>query len=329
MPRHPRWSRDAVIDAAERQHGLLTAAQLTELGVQRSTLSRSDQLGGMFTRVLPGVHAIRPSRELTADQRDQAALLYGGDRSVLTSRSVLLRRRVKSAENPLLDGDGIRVLVPHGTRRVSAGFVVVERTRFMPAHHERDGLRLAPVARAVLDAARRSSDEEAVRTLVFEAVQRGLTSPEALDRERRRGQIRGSRFARLALEEVYAGVRSLPEGDLRAAFLARGLTSLEYNPRLYLPDGTFLACPDVYDPSGVCLDVDSREHHFSVAGWESTMRRHDRMTAAGLSVLHAPPSRVWREVGAVIDEFEATVASRSGSPAPAILVESSSYHPLV
>ena len=47
-----------------------------------------------------------------------------------------------------------------------------------------------------------------------------------------------------------------------------------FNPRLYLPDGRFLACPDVYDASGVCLEVDSREHHFGVESWEATMRRH-------------------------------------------------------
>ena len=105
----------------------------------------------MFSRVLPGVHAVQPGRELTALQRDQAALLYAGGLSVITSRAALVSRRLAAADTPVLDGDGVRVLIPHTTRRVSAGFVVVERTRFMPAHHERDGLRYTPVARAVLD----------------------------------------------------------------------------------------------------------------------------------------------------------------------------------
>ena len=328
MPRPARWSRDAVIAAAEKQHGLLTAAQLVELGVHRSTLSSSDQLGGMFTRVLPGVHAVLPSRELTSVQRCQAAQLYAGNESVLTSRAVLLHKRVKAAESPHLDGDVVRALVPHATRRVSAGFVVVERTRFLPSYHERDGLRLAPTARAVMDAARRCRDEMTVRQLLFEVVQRGLTSPEALDREIRQGQVRGSRFARLALEEVFAGSRSVPEGDLRGSCLKRGLTGLEFNPRLYLPDGSFLAMPDVYDPvTGVCLEVDSREHHFSVAGWESTMRRHGRMTAAGLAVLHSPPSRIWQDIDGVLDEFASAMAAREGYPAPAVVVVSSAARP--
>ena len=282
----------------------------------------------MFSRVLPGVHAVQPGRELTALQRDQAALLYAGGLSVITSRAALVSRRLAAADTPVLDGGGVRVLIPHTTRRVSAGFVVVERTRFMPAHHERDGLRYAPVARAVLDAARRCSDEGAVRGLVFEAVQRGLTSSEALDRERRRGQIRGSRFTRLALEEVWAGIRSVHEGNLRQEFLRCGLTDLEYNARLFLPDGTLLALPDVYDPTtGVCLEVDSREHHFSVAGWESTMQRHRRMTAAGLAVLHSPPSEISRDPGPVVAEFLQAVVARAGHPAPQVRVVSSTYRP--
>ncbi|HET7902913.1 MAG TPA: type IV toxin-antitoxin system AbiEi family antitoxin domain-containing protein [Candidatus Nanopelagicales bacterium] len=328
MPRPARWSRDAVIDAASRQHGLLTAAQLAELGVARSTLSRSHDLGGMFSRVLPGVHAVQAGRELTYLQRDQAALLYAGPLSVITSRAALAGRRLAAAETPVLDGDGVRVLIPHTTRRVSAGFVVVERTRFMPAHHERDGLRYSPVARAVLDASRRCRDEGAVRALVFEAVQRGLTSPEALDRERRSGQMRGSRFTRLALEEVWAGIRSVPEGDLRRAFQDQGLDDLEYNPRLFLLDQTFLAAPDVYDPTtGVCLEVDSREHHFSVASWESTMERHRRMTAAGLAVLHSPPSQISRNPDAIVGEFMKAVIARAGHPAPHVRVVSSTYRP--
>lgn len=327
MPRPSRWSRDAVLEAAARQDGLLTAAQLTELGVQRSTLSRSDQLGGMFTRVLPGVHAVGGPRVLSERQRDRAALLYAGEESVLTAVSTLRGRRLRAAQHPSIDDGTVRVLIPHSRRRVSAGFVIAERTVAMPACVERDGLRHAPAARAVLDAARHSRDEDAVRALVFEAVQRGVASPESLERERVHGQIRGSRFTRLALEQVYAGARSVPEADLREAFLRAGWTELEYNPRLLLPDGSLLAVPDVYEASGVCLEVDSREHHFSVSGWEATMRRHARLTAHGLAVIHVPPSRISADVESVIAEFGQAVRSRSGHAAPQVVVQSSAYRP--
>jgi hypothetical protein len=315
MPHPSRWSRDDVLAAASRQHGLLTAAQLADLGVTRSSVSRSDSLGGMFSRVLPGVHRVDGAGPLTRDQRDQAALLYAGPASTLTGAEMLRGTRIRAAQHEGFRAqDRVHALVPHATHRASHGFVTVERTRFMPAFREKDGLRYAVLPRAVMDAVRRCSEEDAVRALIFEVVQRGLVAPEALENERRRGQIRGSRFARLALEEVFAGVRSVAEGDVRQAFLARGWTDLLFNPRLHLPDGRFLACPDVYHASGVCLEVDSREHHFSVDSWEATMRRHAFMTARGLSVIHTPPSRWRREPDAVIEEFGQAVDVRRGWP---------------
>jgi hypothetical protein len=214
----------------------------------------------------------------------------------------------------------VHALVPHARQRASHGFVTVERTRFMPGYRERNGLRMAVLPRVVLDAVRRCTDEAAVRAVIFEVVQRGLVAPEALEDERRRGQIRGSRFARLALEDVLAGVRSVPEADVRQEFLARGWTDLRFNPRLYLPDGRFLASPDVYDASGVCLEVDSREHHFAVESWEATMRRHASMTAAGLAVLHVPPSRIRADGAGVVAEFGRAVDVRRGWPSPPVLV---------
>ena len=56
-----------------------------------------------------------------------------------------------------------------------------------------------------------------------------------------------------------------------------------FNPRLYL-DGKFLASPDAWWPSaGVAVEVDSKEYHFFFDGWQDTLRRHDRITAAGIS----------------------------------------------
>ncbi len=289
--------------------------------MHRSTLGRSDQLGGMFSRVLPGVHRVDGRGALTSEQRDHAALLYAGPQSVLTGAEVLRDYGVRAAFAPgMHELERIHTLVPHEHQRASHGFVTVERTRFMPGHRERNGLRVAVLPRVVLDAVRRCTDESAVRAVIFEVVQRGLVAPESLDEERRRGQIRGSRFARIALEEVLAGVRSMPEADVRREFLARGWTNLRFNPRLHLPDGAFLACPDVYDASGVCLEVDSREHHFAVDSWEATMRRHAAMTAAGLAVLHVPPSRIRADAAGVVSEFARAVDVRRGWPSPPVLV---------
>ncbi len=292
------------------------------LGVARSTVSRSDELGGMFTWVLPGIHRVDGRGPMSRDQRDLAALLYAGPEAVLTGAGLLRRYAVRAAEEPWFGPpDDVHVLVPHTIKRASRRFVHVERTVALPQHRVLGALRAAPVSRAVLDAARRCTQESAVRALVFEVVQRRLVAPEQLQDERLRGQIRGSRYARLALEAVAAGVRSVPESDLREIFEAHGLAGLLYNPRLHDASGRFIASPDVYDPrTGVCVEVDSREHHFDVAAWEGTMRRHARMTAHGLAVIHIPPSRIHKDPDSVVAEILQAQRVRQGWPAPPVHV---------
>jgi hypothetical protein len=314
MPRRAEWSRDAVRQVASHQLGLITSAQLASLSVPRSTIAWSEQVGGMFTWVLPGVHRFEGSGPLSRDQENLGSVLYAGFGSMLSGARALELFGVRAARRRSFGGDqrGL-VLVPHERKRSSREFVRIERTLWLPEPRTVGHVPVAPPARAVLDAARACTVEEDVRALIFEVVQRGITTPEALSDERIRGQIRGSRFARLALEEVFAGARSVPEGDLRRAFEARGVLGLLYNPRIYLPDDSFLCSPDAYDPlTGTALEVDSREHHFSVESWEATMRRHARMTAAGLAALHAPPSRIDRDADAVVDEFCRTQTARIG-----------------
>ena len=314
MPRRAEWSRDAVREVAERQLGLVTSAQLASLGVPRSTIAWSEQVGGMFTWVLPGVHRFEGRGSLSREQENLASVLYGGFGSMISGARALMEYGVRSASRTSFGGAGLAlVLVPHERKRSSREFVRIERTLWLPEPRVIGLIPVAPPARAVLDTARACTVQDDVRALVFEVVQRGIATAEALSDERIRGQIRGSRFTRLALEEVFAGARSVPEGDVRRLFESRGVRGLLYNPRLHLPDGSFLCAPDVYDPlTGTVLEVDSREHHFSVQSWEATMRRHGRMTAAGLGVLHSPPSRVDRDPDSVVDEFRRAQTARIG-----------------
>ena len=321
MPRRAQWSREQVRDLAVRQYGLITSAQLTHLGVPASTVEWHErQVGGMFSFLLPGVHRFEPAQAVTPIQYVAGAQLYAGPDAIVTGAARLRRRGVRAAHRPAFGAtDAAHVLVPHATKRASRDFVAIERTRSMPSAQHDGLLRLAPIHRAVLDAARRCTDQEAVQALVFEVVQRRLASPEALNDELLKGQRRGSRFPRLALEAVFAGARSVPEGELRDLLVGAGLGRMLLNPRLHTRDGAFLAYPDAYDPeTGVVLEIDSREHHFGVEEWEATMRRHARMTAAGLRVIHATPRRLRTEPHAVLAEVWAAISAASGHPAPTV-----------
>ena len=74
-----------------------------------------------------------------------------------------------------------------------------------------------------------------------------------------------------------------------------------FNVDLVTEEGEFLACPDAYWPdAGLVFEVDSREHHGDMEDWEHTQRRHAKLTAHGLAVLHASPIRIrtaWPPLG--------------------------------
>lgn len=322
MPRRAPWDRESIRRIAADQFGLITSAQLDAVGVPRRTVQWSEQqVGGMLTFVLPGVHAFETRRLMTREQHLVAAQLYAGPDAVITGAARLRRRGVRAASHPAFGPPAeVHVLVNHGSKRASRDFVRIERTVAMPVGRPDGLLRLAPLSRAVLDASRLCRDEDAVRSLIYETVQRELVAPEALDLERRAGQKRGSRFARLALESVYAGARSMPEGDLVAILARSGLGRMRLNVDLFTPEGAFIARPDAYDPeSGVCLEIDSREHHFAVASWEATMRRHARMTSYGLLVIHATPTRMRSETEVVMEEVLRAIRSRAGAAPPRVV----------
>jgi very-short-patch-repair endonuclease len=90
------------------------------------------------------------------------------------------------------------------------------------------------------------------------------------------------------------------------------------NPRLYL-GRELIARPDAWWPGhGVTVEVDSREWHLTPEGWERTMRRHARLTALGISVLHFSPRQIRDEPDQVLGAIRAALANRRGQSHPAI-----------
>jgi very-short-patch-repair endonuclease len=92
-----------------------------------------------------------------------------------------------------------------------------------------------------------------------------------------------------------------------------------FNPRLYL-NGRFLASPDAWWPAaGVVVEVDSMEWHLSPEDWQDTMRRHDRMTAAGILVLHVTPRQLRAEEARIARDIAAALAT--GRPPAGVTAE--------
>jgi hypothetical protein len=187
----------------------------------------------------------------TDGQRDMAALLHGGPRSVLTGLAALRRHSGQARRTEMID-----VLVPATTTRRDAGFARFHRTSRLPDRVCVAGeISFALPPRAVADAVRGLTDLREVRAIVSSVVQRGICPILRLAEELADGPVQGSARLRQALAEVADGVRSVAEADLRDLIAWAGLPVPLYNPRLF-SGATFIAVPGCWWPdAGVVAEA--------------------------------------------------------------------------
>jgi hypothetical protein len=220
MPKKSDYDAERLRHVLQAQHQVITRVQALACGMPQSTLDRYIAPGGRWQRLLPGVY-LAVTGAATQDQRELAALLYAGRRSLLTGSAAMRRHRLRPAGPDVVD-----VLIPWQRRRQSTGFVRVHRTRRMPVRlYVTGGIRFAKAPRAVADAARILTRFDDVRQVVCEAVQRRACSVAELTEELETGPVRGSGLFREALAEVGVDARwpeagVVAEIDSRAYHLA-------------------------------------------------------------------------------------------------------------
>jgi hypothetical protein len=92
-----------------------------------------------------------------------------------------------------------------------------------------------------------------------------------------------------------------------------------FNPRLYLPNGTFIASPDAWWPdAGVAIEVDSRQWHLAPDDWERTMVRHSDLGQYGIVTLHVTPHQLRSAPAAFLRK--AANAYKSGVERPRLAI---------
>jgi hypothetical protein len=281
------------------QHQVVTRRQALLCGMPHSTLDRQIAPGGPWQRLLPGVY-LAVTGVATRDQREMAALLYAGPRSLITGSAAVRRHRL-SPPGP----DVVDVLVPWSVKRQSVAFVRVHRTRRMPERGYVTGkIWFAKPPRAVADAARTLTRFEDVRGIVCAAVQQRTCTVAELTEELQAGPTVGTTLFRDALAEIGDGVRSVAEGDLRTLILNSDLPRPMFNARLFDSDGVFIAAVDDWWPeAGVGSEVDSRAYHLSAEDQDRTTDRHDRLIAQGILLLHFSPKRIKTDPAGVLADI--------------------------
>lgn len=315
MPLTSVYDRVGLDRILDKQHGVVARGQLIECGMNDRILRHLIRRQGGWQILLPGVYLTIPGTA-TFNQRDKAALLYAGAGSVITGTAALRRHGLQCGELDLTE-----VLIADEVHRKSTGFVRILRTTRMPARFRvEQGIRFTYLPRAVGDAARGMRDRRGVETLVCSAIQRTSCEVGHLIAELEEGPVSGTRLFRAALADVSDGIRSTAEADVKRLIERSDIERPLYNPCLYLPDGTFLCSSDLWwERHGVAGEVDSIAYHSSIRDYAATTRRHNRIEAHGIRVLHWLPSTIRCEGEMVIDEIRRTLASAAQHSPPNII----------
>ncbi|OOC05212.1 hypothetical protein B0293_19485 [Amycolatopsis azurea DSM 43854] len=297
-------------------HGPLVvrAAALRAAGVPGRTISRRCGPGGPWQRLLPGIVLLH-SGEPTGEQQLQAALLHGRETAVLTGLWALRRHGLERLPPPR----DVHVLVSADRRVTSTGFAHVERTRHLPRPHFRNDLPVAPVPRAVIDAARRLTDPDEIQAMMAESVQRRFCTTEMLTRELDQAGRPGTALPRQALVPLICGARSVAEADAWRLWRRSGLPPGHWNVPIFDANGTYIATPDFWcDEIAFAWEIDSYRHHANLEDHRDTVARNARYVAAGIVVLQTLPSRLRTEPDQVLRELHAAFRTAQARPRPTV-----------
>lgn len=314
MTKRSKVDWDAVHEAAP--HGVLTLVELAELGISPRTVAYRCEQHGPWQRLLPGVILLHNGPP-TWHQRIDAAIRYAKRPARVTGLAGAQLHGLSRIPAPTQ----VHLLVHDGRQPSTHTFVLVERTFRLPKAELVEGFPTVPLARCVLDGVRRLRDLNQIRAALAEAVQRRRTTPAELLAELNAGSCRGTALPRRVLHELIAGVRSPAESWARELAMSAGFGSMWWNPDVLLPNGSHLATPDGWlDDVGLAWEIDSFEHHFKPDDYAATLKRHNKMTAAGIIVVHTIPSRLRTEPAQVIAELRGAYQLALQRPRPPVIV---------
>lgn len=297
----------------EAQDFVISRQQALEQGMTRGAIE--DRLASRaWSVVLPKTYLASPGSP-SRRQKLIAALLYAGPESAVDDVDACLFHGVQAAP---VDDYFVHVVVPWGSPARNRGWLRVRRTTRPISVVRTERLRYVDPASAVVAAARRMSSDRSVLALVSDAVQRRITTVQALTLAHVAGPPKNARSTDAALAQVGAGIRSAPEGDFRMlAEASVVLPPLLYNRRLLLPTRQII-CPDALAPDAPLIhETNGRKSHERQDLFEDLQQRHELMTVTGFIAFHSTPRRLQLHGAEVIRAFERRYVREAGKGWPA------------
>lgn len=293
---------------AAQQHGVVTRAQLTDLGLSDRAIDHRLDSGRVY-RVHRGVYAVGHPR-LTREGRWLAAVLALGDGAVLSHRSAAALWRIGTAERrpAPLEVTAPRDAAPRpGIRAHRSELDDAERTT-------RGGIPVTTPARTILDLAAVVGPRPLTRALEeAEALRLTRAAAVATLLARHPGR-RGAANLRIVLarHDPAAGeARSELERRFLRLVRAAGLPPPSVNALVRIGGRTIeadLAWPE----QRVIVELDGRAWHDTRAAFERDRARDRMLQAAGWRVIRVTWAQLKSDAGAVIADLATVLGSVAG-----------------
>jgi very-short-patch-repair endonuclease len=265
---------------AERQHGVVSRAQLLELGFDRGSITHRLKRGRL-RQIHRGVYTMG-HRLLTQDGRWMAAVLACGPHAVLSHRAA-------AALWGMRGGTRVEVTVPAGRRGRSG---IQQHRANLPADERTThrGIPTTTVPRTLLDLSAVVQRHE-LRGALREAERRRLTDPLSLpDLVARYERRPGLRVVRALLTEASLGariIRSELEERFQEFLIRAGLPQPQTNVVI---EGYEVDC--VWAEQGLIVELDGHASHAPSHAFEVDRARDRRLEAAGWRVIRI----TWRQL---------------------------------
>ncbi|HWW67602.1 MAG TPA: type IV toxin-antitoxin system AbiEi family antitoxin domain-containing protein [Solirubrobacterales bacterium] len=287
-----------VADLAERQHGVVSARQLAELGYSRAAISRQ-AVAGRLHLVHRGVYAVGHAA-LSRQGQCLAAVLSCGEDALLSHRSAAWLWGLTAKWEQVVD---VTVAVPRHTRPT----IRLHSARLASADSDSsEWIPVTAVPRTLLDFAaaeprflRRTLDRAErfglLDLLAIDALLARSVGRRGVDRLRQALDIyRSPTFTRSGLERRFLELVS-------DAGLPRPSTNLfveGYELDAYWPAERF------------AVELDTYDYHGGHAAFEADRLRQEELKLAGIEMTRITGIRIAREPKAVTDRLHRLLAQR-------------------
>jgi very-short-patch-repair endonuclease len=266
----PLWS--LVVRLAERQHGVVTRAQLVELGISDFAIHRRVK-DGRLHRVHQGVYAVgRPT--LTTEGRFLAAVVSCGPAAALSHFAAAVLTKLMAERGPRID-----VTVPRGGQRRRRGALIIHRAALPEGDVTvREGIRVTTPSRTLVDLADVVGRRQLERML-DEAAYLRLDLGDLRPHMGRRGS---GTLARVLATHDAGSTRTRSELEERMLPLLESfrLPAPELNRRIEGCEVDF-----VWREARLIVETDGWAAHGTRQAFERDRRRDARLVAAGWRVL--------------------------------------------